>query len=175
MVTGQKDPFLDTILALGCKSQLAFNIFPEKLRDFETVAVFLGGAIGLWLTTFVNRKPLLLWTYAIAAAMMLLMAIPYTISPTASSTGYLIVVAVGIFNAVYGCAIAPVAWVVASEIPSNRLRSKTFSLAMAMCNFSNWLLVSWSLRSHEVLPSVNGLFQVFTAPYFINPSDLNLG
>lgn len=52
--------------------------------------------------------------------------------------------------------IAPYSWLVAGEIPSQRLRSYTFGLAAAAGFLGAWLIT-------------------FTAPYFINPSALNWG
>lgn len=52
--------------------------------------------------------------------------------------------------------VAPYAWLVGGEIPSQRLRSYTFGLAAAVGFFMAWLTQ-------------------FTAPYFINPASLNWG
>lgn len=52
--------------------------------------------------------------------------------------------------------IAPYSWLVAGEIPSQRLRSYTFGLAAAAGFLGAWLIT-------------------FTAPYFINPVALNWG
>lgn len=52
--------------------------------------------------------------------------------------------------------IAPYSWLVAGEIPSQRLRSYTFGFASAAGFLGAWLIT-------------------FTAPYFINPSALNWG
>lgn len=52
--------------------------------------------------------------------------------------------------------IAPYSWLVAGEIPSQRLRSYTFGFAAAAGFLGAWLIT-------------------FTAPYFINPSALNWG
>jgi hypothetical protein len=52
--------------------------------------------------------------------------------------------------------IAAYSWLVAGEIPSQRLRSHTFGIAAAIGFLGAWLIT-------------------FTAPYFINPSALNWG
>lgn len=52
--------------------------------------------------------------------------------------------------------IAAYSWLVAGEIPSQRLRSHTFGIAAAVGFLGAWLIT-------------------FTAPYFINPMALNWG
>lgn len=52
--------------------------------------------------------------------------------------------------------IASYSWLVAGEIPSQRLRSYTFGVAASAGFLGAWLIT-------------------FTAPYFINPSSLNWG
>jgi Sugar (and other) transporter len=55
---------------------------------------------------------------------------------------------------VYVVFIGPVSWTSASEIPSNRLRSYTLSLAMAVC---------WALTA----------LITYLLPFFLNPLELN--
>lgn len=52
--------------------------------------------------------------------------------------------------------IASYSWLIAGEMPSQRLRSYTFGVAAAVGFLGAWLIT-------------------FTAPYFINPSSLNWG
>lgn len=83
-------------------------------------------------------------------------ALVYTLSPASPTSGKVLVAMVCIYQAAYNYSVGPLAWVVAAEFPSNRLRSITFGFSMAVGFVFAWLTV-------------------FTTPYFIGVTELNLG
>ncbi|KAM0489913.1 hypothetical protein ACHAP8_012095 [Fusarium lateritium] len=103
-----------------------------------------------------RRRVLLLSGLTIAGFFQLIFAVVYDRNPGQVVTGKVLVALSCLYMVAYNGMIAPYSWLVAGEIPSQRLRSYTFGLAAAAGFLGAWLIT-------------------FTAPYFINPSALNWG
>ncbi|GKU09270.1 unnamed protein product, partial [Fusarium langsethiae] len=103
-----------------------------------------------------RRRVLLLGGLTIAGFFQLIFAVVYDRNPGQIVTGKVLVALSCLYMVAYNGMIAPYSWLVAGEIPSQRLRSYTFGLAAAAGFLGAWLIT-------------------FTAPYFINPSALNWG
>jgi hypothetical protein len=112
------------------------------------IAIYLVGAFG--------RRSLLLWGFLGTTVTMFVTAILYTIAPHSQHTGKALVAMISLYHGAYGASIGSLTWVVAGELPCNRLRSLTFGLAIAFGFLFAWLTT-------------------FTTPYFINPNTLNWG
>jgi len=120
----------------------------------KCVAV-VSSVAGIFLVRYVDRRHLFMTAIGTACICMFVCAISYTVSQSATS-GKVIIGFVMIFEASYSFGIGPVSWAAASEMPSQRLRSTTMSIAMGV-NF----LLSWLVT--------------FTLPYFFNPQHLGWG
>ncbi|KIJ32413.1 hypothetical protein M422DRAFT_184475 [Sphaerobolus stellatus SS14] len=131
-IAGQSKPFIDNMIVQACGFATAIASVPI-IRTF-------------------GRRPILLTGFTLTTLSMFLVALLFTLAPHSSSAGKGMVAMVCLFNGAYG----HIAWVIAGEIPSNKLRSYTFGLAMTVNFFFAWLTV-------------------FTLPYFINASELNWG
>ncbi|KAM0075027.1 hypothetical protein ACKRZS_012840 [Fusarium odoratissimum] len=103
-----------------------------------------------------RRRVLLLCGLITAGFFQLIIAIVYDHNPGAIITGKVLVALSCFYMMAFNGMIAPYSWLVAGEIPSQRLRSYTFGLAAAAGFLGAWLIT-------------------FTAPYFINPVALNWG
>ncbi|KAK2674603.1 Major facilitator, sugar transporter-like [Fusarium oxysporum f. sp. vasinfectum] len=103
-----------------------------------------------------RRRVLLLCGLITAGFFQLIIAIVYDHNPGAIVTGKVLVALSCFYMMAFNGMIAPYSWLVAGEIPSQRLRSYTFGLAAAAGFLGAWLIT-------------------FTAPYFINPVALNWG
>ncbi|KAF4439877.1 monosaccharide transporter [Fusarium acutatum] len=103
-----------------------------------------------------RRRVLLLCGLITAGFFQLIIAIVYDHKPGAIVTGKVLVALSCFYMMAFNGMIAPYSWLVAGEIPSQRLRSYTFGLAAAAGFLGAWLIT-------------------FTAPYFINPVALNWG
>ncbi|RBR25740.1 uncharacterized protein FIESC28_01422 [Fusarium coffeatum] len=103
-----------------------------------------------------RRRVLLLGGLVIAGFFQLIIAVVYDRNPGEIVTGKVLVALSCLYMVAYNGMIAPYSWLVAGEIPSQRLRSYTFGFAAAAGFLGAWLIT-------------------FTAPYFINPSALNWG
>ncbi|KIL87640.1 hypothetical protein FAVG1_09350 [Fusarium avenaceum] len=103
-----------------------------------------------------RRRILLICGLVIAGFFQLIIAVVYDRNPGQIVTGKVLVALSCLYMMAYNGMIAPYSWLVAGEIPSQRLRSYTFGLAAAAGFLGAWLIT-------------------FTAPYFINPSALNWG
>ncbi|KAF5717056.1 monosaccharide transporter [Fusarium globosum] len=103
-----------------------------------------------------RRRVLLLCGLITAGFFQLIIAVVYDHNPGAIVTGKVLVALSCFYMMAFNGMIAPYSWLVAGEIPSQRLRSYTFGLAAAAGFFGAWLIT-------------------FTAPYFINPVALNWG
>jgi sugar porter (SP) family MFS transporter len=122
-------------------------------------AVSVGGAIlGVVAQKFFGRRPILISGTTITTISMFTVAIIWTAAGSShtQAQGRAIVAMINVFTAAYSYSIGPVGWLVAGEIPSNRLRSLTFGIAMAFGFFFAWLVS-------------------FTTPYFFNPNQLGWG
>jgi MFS transporter, SP family, sugar:H+ symporter len=109
--------------------------------------------ISLFLMRYFGRRPIFISGTSVAAFCMFAVAIISTAAPGNRSALRAAVAFVMFYEASYSFSIGPCSWTVASEIPSNRLRSQTMGVAMGI-NFLAGRLVT------------------FTLPYFFNPQHL---
>jgi MFS transporter, SP family, sugar:H+ symporter len=116
------------------------------------IAIMLMSFIIRWL----SRRMILMVSFFIQAICMLIIAVIYTAAPTSPAALKCLVAFVSIYIFFYGGWVGPTAWLVAGEIPSTRLRSYTLGLGAGAGFLLGWVCA-------------------FTAPYFINPTDLNWG
>ncbi|TPX06847.1 uncharacterized protein E0L32_002343 [Thyridium curvatum] len=135
-IAGSKQPFIDSIIV--------------------TCVSLIGAFSGVFLNRFVGRRPLLMAGFLIQACLMLVIGTVWTVSPGTITTGKVIVAMVVIFQCVYAAIVGPTSWIVASEVPNNRLRAMTFGFGNGV-GFLAYFLIA------------------FTTPYFINPESLNIG
>jgi MFS transporter, SP family, sugar:H+ symporter len=105
---------------------------------------------------YLSRRVILMTSFFVQAVCMLIIAIIYTVAPHSSAALKCLVGFICIYIFFYGGWCGPTAWLVAGEIPSTRLRSYTLGLGAGAGFLFGWVCA-------------------FTAPYFINPSDLNWG
>ncbi|KAH7143447.1 general substrate transporter [Dactylonectria macrodidyma] len=103
-----------------------------------------------------RRRVLLTNGLIISGCFQLIIAVTYDHNPGTITTGKVLVALSCLYMTSYNGMIASYSWLVAGEIPSQRLRSYTFGFAAAIGFLGAWLIT-------------------FTAPYFINPSSLNWG
>ena len=85
---------------------------------------------------------------------MLSAGIAASINPTAKVTGNVLVAFTALFMFCYNAGVGAASYPVATELVSSRLRAWTVGTATALGYFLAWLTS-------------------YTAPYFINPTDLN--
>ncbi|KAJ4175269.1 hypothetical protein NW754_005690 [Fusarium falciforme] len=103
-----------------------------------------------------RRRVLLTNGLVISGCFQLIIAVTYDKNPGTHVTGRVLVALSCLYMMAYNGMIASYSWLVAGEMPSQRLRSYTFGVAAAVGFLGAWLIT-------------------FTAPYFINPSSLNWG
>ena len=131
-------------------------------KPFENACILTGvGVLAILLnsvvvTKFGRRRVFLMTGLTLCGIFQLIIAIIYTVAPTAGGARHALVGFVCLYICSYNGLISTYAWVSGAEIPSQRLRSHTFGLAAALGFFGAWLAA-------------------FTAPYFISPSALNWG
>ena len=117
----------------------------------------IAATLGTFLNRYVGRRPIMISGTIVCMLSMFIVAGVYAGSNgSAGSAGLALVAFTNIYLAGYSYSIGPVAWVVAGETPSNRLRSMTLGLAMAVQFLFAWLCT-------------------FTLPYFFNPQHLGWG
>lgn len=123
----------------------------------QVIAVVMA-ASGLFLNKLFGRRTLFISGASITCATLFIVAIIWTAGGSVHTIpqGKAIVAMVNIYLGAYSYSIGPIAWVAAGEIPSNRLRSMTLGLAMAITFLFAWLTT-------------------FTLPYFFNPQHLGWG
>jgi sugar porter (SP) family MFS transporter len=123
----------------------------------QVVSVVMATA-GLFLNRLFGRRTLFISGGSITCATMFIIAIIWTAGGSTHTVaqGRAMVAMVNIYLGAYSYSIGPIAWVAAGEIPSNRLRSMTLGLAMAITFLFAWLTT-------------------FTLPYFFNPQHLGWG
>lgn len=103
-----------------------------------------------------NRRVLLITGLLICGTLQLIIATVYHNAPNARATGKVTIGLTGIYMFSYNGLISTYAWLCGGELPSQRLRSHTFGLAASAGFVGAWLTQ-------------------FTAPYFINPRELDWG
>ncbi|GAA5827743.1 hypothetical protein JCM11251_007651 [Rhodosporidiobolus azoricus] len=108
---------------------------------------FAGAVAAPILAAYVGRKTLLAWSFGVATICFLIVGTLNEIFPTKGSgasnqsSGKTLVSMVCIYIAAYNVSIGPIAWSVAAEMPSNRLRSLTFGFSMTVGFVAAWLTV----------------------------------
>lgn len=107
-------------------------------------------------TRYGYRRVMLMSGLLLCGVCQLIIAAVYTVEPGTKKTGKLIVGFAIVYIVGYNGMISSYAWLGGGEFPSQRLRSYTFGIATAVGFFGAWLTT-------------------FTAPYFINPAELNWG
>ncbi|CAI4213605.1 unnamed protein product [Parascedosporium putredinis] len=90
------------------------------------------------------------------SVLMLVIGIVWTTIPGTPTSGKIIVAMIVIYQCFYSAAAGPTVFVVAGEIPNNRLRAMTYGLGNGIGFIANFLIA-------------------LTTPYFINPEALNIG
>jgi len=103
-----------------------------------------------------GRRPLLVACSLLSSATWLGMAMAYTVAGTRPAASKALVGLSIVFTTVYGVGQGPVLWALASEMPTQRLRSQTMGTASGL-----HFVVSWLIS--------------FCSPYFINPDRLGWG
>ncbi|KAM7198323.1 general substrate transporter [Rhypophila sp. PSN 637] len=120
------------------------------------VAIIINSAV---ITRFGYRRRMLMTGMVLCGLCQLLVAVVWDTRAVPLASGSTldgIVALTVIYMFIYTLCISAYAWLSGGEIPSQRLRSHTFGLATAFGFFGAWLIT-------------------FTAPYFINPAELNWG
>lgn len=112
-----------------------------------------GVLISVLFIRYVDRRTVLFWGNLACGLTQLAPAIAWSVSPDTMQSGKVIVAFIALFTFSYTM-YAPYAWLIGGELPNNSLRPFTFGVATAVNFLFNWL-------------------GTFTAPYFINPADLN--
>ncbi|OAL43340.1 MFS monosaccharide transporter-like protein [Pyrenochaeta sp. DS3sAY3a] len=139
-----------------------FFAMAQTGSPFENTCILLGVASASALVNsaairkYGRRRVFLVTGTIICGISQLICAAVYDKKGPSTSTGKVIIGFTILYIAAYNGMISTYSWVVAGELPSQRLRSYTFGLASAISFFFAWLTT-------------------FTAPYFINPDSLNWG
>lgn len=122
------------------------------------VLAVVGSFLGMILQRYFGRRSTFISGNAIVTCTLFTVAIIWTAAGSNHTTaqGKAIVSMIMIMNFAYSFSVGPVGWLVAGELPSNRLRSLTFGIGMACGFFCAWLTS-------------------FTTPYFFNPQNLGWG
>jgi len=147
-------PFISSYKTYFFQIAKSQNPFVDSI--IVTTVSTLGSFAGVFANRFVGRRPLLLFGFLSQAALMLVIGAVWTAQPGTVTTGKVIVAMVVIFQSLYAAIVGPTSWIVASEIPNNRLRAMTFGFGNGI-GFLAYFLIA------------------FTTPYFINPEALNIG
>jgi MFS transporter, SP family, sugar:H+ symporter len=117
----------------------------------------VGNAFAFPAMRYIKRRWLLMVFSALSSALMFAIAIVYTKSAVGSvSAGKALVGCSIVYTCTYGIGQGPVMWAIQTEVPSQRLRSRTVALASGVNFIFGWLVA-------------------FCTPYFINPTELNWG
>jgi MFS family permease len=112
--------------------------------------------IAFFYVRYFGRRNILMVGMFMEGIAMLVQACVYQHSPGTVSTGKVIVGMAVLYMIFYNGCVSAFAWMVGGEIPAQHLRSYTLGLASAVGFILGWIAA-------------------FTAPYFINPDDLNWG
>lgn len=119
-----------------------------------TAAGLVATLISMWVITKVGRRTILLVGFFVQAICMLILAVVYRNNTLSVAAGKALVAFTIIYLFFYNMCIAPYVYLSAGEIPTQRLRGYTLGSAIGIAFFWNWLVT-------------------FTAPYFLNPLELN--
>jgi len=135
-VSGSKDPFIDSVIV--------------------TTLSLVGAIGGVFMNRYIGRRPMLMGGFGIHSILMLVIAVAWTTIPGTPTAGKIIVAMIVLYQCFYSAAAGPTVFVVAGEIPNNRLRAMTFGLGNGIGFIANFMIA-------------------LTTPYFINPEALNIG
>jgi sugar porter (SP) family MFS transporter len=130
----------------GVKDAFSYSILVSCLG-------FLGVLTSVCFIRYVDRRQVLFWGCLACGLCQLIPAITWSVNPGSISSGKVVVAFIALFTFFYTM-YAPYAWLLGGECPNNALRPFTFGVATAANFLFNWL-------------------GTFTAPYFINPAELN--
>ncbi|KAI0508901.1 MFS monosaccharide transporter-like protein [Xylaria bambusicola] len=157
---------LTTQAASGAMFVISYGTYFFEMANvgnaFENSCILTGTGVAallfnaLVITKYGRRRVMMTSGFIVCGLSQLIMAIVYTIEPGTEKTGKVIVGLSVIYIVAYNALISTYAWLSGGELASQRLRSHTFGLATAIGFFGAWLTT-------------------FTAPYFINPTQLNWG
>jgi MFS transporter, SP family, sugar:H+ symporter len=151
--------------ASGAMFMLIYGTYFFTMADMskpflDSVILTVVGVIVITLAFFYvryfGRRNILMVGMFVEGIAMLVQACVYQHSPGTVSTGKVIVGMAVLYIIFYNGCVSAFAWLVGGEIPAQHLRSYTLGLASAVGFILGWIAA-------------------FTAPYFINPDDLNWG
>ncbi|EXJ68167.1 uncharacterized protein A1O5_08782 [Cladophialophora psammophila CBS 110553] len=128
------------------------NAFAESVG--MTAAGLAATLFSMWLITRIGRRVILMIGFAAQAISMLIVAVVFQHLSTSATGGRVLVAFTIIYLFFYNMCIAPYLYLCAGEIPTQRLRGYTLGMAIGISFAWNWVAT-------------------FTAPYFLNPLDLN--
>ncbi|KAK5193439.1 hypothetical protein LTR99_006991 [Exophiala xenobiotica] len=130
------------------------NAFAESVG--MTAAGLAATIFSMWLITRIGRRTILMIGFATQAAAMLIVAAVCQYKSTTATGGRVLVTFTIVYLFFYNMCIAPYLYLCAGEIPTQRLRGYTLGLAIGVSFAWNWVAS-------------------YTAPYFLNPLELNWG
>ncbi|PWN50891.1 hypothetical protein IE53DRAFT_343282 [Violaceomyces palustris] len=134
---GRKDPFTDSII--------------------YSLLGFFGGCASLAVVKIFRRRVVLLASLSISFLIYFVTAAVFSFNDVSEGVkGRVLVAFYCLYSFFHQMGAGPMLMIVASEIPSNKLRTATFGLCWAIGS-----LIQWATA--------------FTAPYFLNPEHLNWG
>jgi sugar porter (SP) family MFS transporter len=128
------------------------NAFAESVG--MTAAGLAATIFSMWLITRIGRRTILMIGFATQAAAMLIVAAVCQYKSTTAAGGRVLVTFTIVYLFFYNMCIAPYLYLCAGEIPTQRLRGYTLGLAIGVSFAWNWVAS-------------------YTAPYFLNPLELN--
>jgi MFS transporter, SP family, sugar:H+ symporter len=128
------------------------NAFAESVG--MTAAGLAATLFSMWLITRIGRRWILMMGFAAQAASMLIVALVFVYQSESITGGRVLVAFTIIYLFFYNMCVAPYLYLCAGEIPTQRLRGYTLGLAIGVSFAWNWVAT-------------------FTAPYFLNPLELN--
>ncbi|KIW87473.1 uncharacterized protein Z519_11796 [Cladophialophora bantiana CBS 173.52] len=130
---------------------------PFEASIISPCGSFAGVLVGLYFTTkVIGRRTSMLFGSAMASLCMLAIGIAYVTGGTSKPAGSAIVAFMVLYGFFYNGFSGTLSWPIATEVCSSRLRVLTIGLCTGVNYFFNWLTS-------------------YTAPYFINPNQLNWG
>ena len=147
------------LVAYGTYFLQVSNI-PNPFEYSIGIQVFsvVGAMLGMVLQKYLGRRSIFISGNVFVTITLFTVAIIWTAAGSVHTTaqGKGIVAMIMLMNFAYSYSVGPTGWLVAGELPSNRLRSLTFGIAMSVGFFCAWLTS-------------------FTTPYFFNPQHLGWG
>ncbi|KAI2641327.1 MFS monosaccharide transporter-like protein [Xylaria nigripes] len=157
---------LSTQASSGCIYMISYGTYFFEMANvgapFANSCIIAGIGVAaivfntLIVTKFGRRRIMMITGFVFCGLAQLILAIVYTVEPGTQKTGKVIVGLSVIYIVSYNALVNAYAWLSGGELASQHLRSHTFGLATAIGFLGGWLTS-------------------FTAPYFINPLELNWG